>query len=52
MAKALTRDEVAARKEEAPRFTETVLDDPGRATEIRDESIEDYAERRKIPNHQ
>ena len=48
MAKALTRDQVEGRKEKAARFTETVLRDPDRADEIRDESVEDYAERRKF----
>ena len=30
------------------RFTREVLDDPDRADEIEDESLEDYAERRRI----
>jgi hypothetical protein len=44
----LTRDQVQARKEKAVRFTRDVLGDPARATEIDEESLEDYAERRKI----
>ena len=44
--KRLTR--LAARKGKAARFTETVLDDPDRADEIRGESLEDYANRRKF----
>jgi len=46
--KALTRDQLEARKEKAVRFVETVLGDPERADEIADESLEDYAARRKI----
>jgi DNA repair exonuclease SbcCD ATPase subunit len=46
--KALTRDQIADRKEKAARFVENVLGDPDRAEEIRDESIESYAERRKF----
>lgn len=48
MAKALTREQLERRKEQAVRFTENVLDDPDRADEIADESLEDYAERRHI----
>ena len=48
MSKALTRDQLADRKEKAVRFTRDVLDDPDRADEIEDESLEDYAARRKI----
>jgi hypothetical protein len=44
----LTREQLQGRKEKAVRFTETVLNDPERATEIEDESLEDYAERRHI----
>ena len=40
--------QVEARKEKAVRFVTDVLDDPDRAAEIEDESIEDYAERRKF----
>lgn len=46
--KQLTRDQIQARKEQAARFTETVLGDPDRAQEIRDESLEDYAQRRRF----
>ena len=46
--KALTRDQVQSRKDQAVRFTRDVLDDPDRADEIEDESLEDYAERRKF----
>jgi hypothetical protein len=46
--KTLTPDQIADRKEKAARFVENVLDDPERAEEIRDESIESYAERRKF----
>lgn len=46
--KRLTREHIEARKEKAARFTETVLGDSDRADEIRSESIEDYAERRKF----
>jgi hypothetical protein len=44
----LTRDQLQSRKEKAVRFVRDVLDDPDRAEEIADESVEDYAERRKI----
>jgi hypothetical protein len=46
--KRLTREQVEARKEKAAQFTETVVGDPDRADEIRDESTEDYAGRRKF----
>jgi len=46
--KTLTRDQIQARKEQAARFTETVIGDSDRAQEIRDESLEDYAARRKF----
>jgi len=46
--KSLSRDQVQGRKEKAARFTETVLGDPERAQEIRDESLADYAARRKF----
>jgi hypothetical protein len=46
--KALTRYQLQPRKEKAVRFTRDVLGDPDRAEEIADESLEDYAERRKI----
>ena len=44
----LTRDRLQARKDKAVRFTRDVLDDPARAEEIEEESLEDYAERRRI----
>jgi cell shape-determining protein MreC len=46
--KVLTREQLERRKEKAVRFTRDVLDDPDRADEIADESLEDYAERKKI----
>jgi predicted RNase H-like nuclease (RuvC/YqgF family) len=46
--KRLTREQVEGRKEKAARFTEVVLGDSDRADDIRDESIEDYAERRRF----
>ena len=46
--KRLRREQIEGRKEKAARFTETVLGDSERAQEIRDESVEDYAERRKF----
>ena len=47
--KSLTREQLTARKEQAVRFTRGALGDPDRADEIADESLDDYAERRKIP---
>jgi hypothetical protein len=44
----LTREQLQGRKDKAARFTETVLNDPERASEIESESLEDYAERRHI----
>jgi hypothetical protein len=44
----LTRGQVENRKEKAVQFVRDVLGDPERADEIDDESIEAYAERRKI----
>jgi hypothetical protein len=44
----LTREQLQGRKDKAVRFTENVLQDPERASEIEDESLEDYAERRHI----
>ena len=35
-------------KRKAVRFVDSVLDDPGRADEIEEESVADYAERKKI----
>jgi predicted RNase H-like nuclease (RuvC/YqgF family) len=46
--KRLTRHQIQGRKEKAVRFLETVLGDPERAQQVRDESIEEYAERRKF----
>ena len=46
--KTLTRDQIQSRKDQAVRVTRDVLDDPDRADEIEDESLEDYAERRKF----
>ena len=46
--KAVTRDQLQSRKEQAVRFTRDVLGDPERAEEIADESLDDYADRRKI----
>jgi hypothetical protein len=46
--KQLTRAQLQSRKEKAVRFVRDVLGDPDRAEEIEGESLEDYAERRKI----
>lgn len=46
--KSLTRDQLQSRKEKAVQFVQNVLGDPDRADEIADESLEDYAARRKI----
>jgi hypothetical protein len=46
--KFLTRAQLQSRKEKAVRFVRDVLGDPDRAEEIADESLEDYAARRKI----
>lgn len=46
--KSLTREQIQSRKEQAVRFTRDVLGDSNRADEIAEESLEDYAERRKI----
>jgi hypothetical protein len=48
MMKPLTRAQLQGRKEKAVRFTRDVLGDPDRADEIDAESLEDYAERRKV----
>ena len=48
MPKPLTRDQIQARKDKAVRFVRDVLDDHERADEIEDESLEDYAARRRI----
>ncbi|HEV8417044.1 MAG TPA: hypothetical protein VGQ49_25855 [Bryobacteraceae bacterium] len=46
--KTLTRQQVQSRKDKAVRFTRDVAGDPDRADEIEDESLDDYAQRRKI----
>jgi len=46
--KALTREQLQSRKDRAVRFVRDALDDSERADEIEDESLEDYAERRKF----
>jgi hypothetical protein len=46
--KTLSREQLQSRKEQAVRFTRDVLGDSDRADEIADESLDDYAERRKI----
>lgn len=46
--KRLTREQVESRKEKAVRFTDNVLGDSDRADEIADESVESYAERKRI----
>jgi hypothetical protein len=48
VSKTLTHDQLQSRKEQAVRFVRDVLNDPDRAEEIEDESLDDYAERRKI----
>jgi hypothetical protein len=53
--KPLTRTQLQGRKAKAVRFTRDVLGDPDPADEIEAESLEDYAERRKVtlinPSH-
>jgi hypothetical protein len=44
----LTREQLQGRKDKAVRFTENVLRDPDRAAEIEDESLDVYADRRRI----
>jgi hypothetical protein len=44
----LTRAQLEGRKEKGVRFTRDVRADPDRADEIDAESLEDYAERRKL----
>ncbi len=44
----MTRQELERRKAQAVRFTRDVLDDPDKAAEIEDESLQDYAERRRV----
>jgi hypothetical protein len=46
--KTLTRKQLQGRKEKAARFVRDVLGDSDRADEIADESLEHYADRRKI----
>src|SRR5881394_3500543 len=46
--KTLTRQQIEKRKAQAVRFTRDVRDDPDRADEIEDESLEEYAEQRHI----
>jgi hypothetical protein len=46
--KSLTRDQLQSRKDKAVRFTRDVLSDPERADEIQVETLEDYAQRRRI----
>lgn len=48
MPKTLSRAQVESRRDKAARFVRDVLGDPDRAEEIEDESLEAYAERRKI----
>ena len=45
---ALTYDQIEARKEKAVRFVRDVLDDEDHADDIDEESVEDYAERKKL----
>jgi predicted RNase H-like nuclease (RuvC/YqgF family) len=46
--KTLTRQQLESRKHKAVRFTRDVAGDPDRAVEIEGESLDDYAERRRI----
>jgi len=46
--KTLSREQLQSRKDRAVQFVRDVLDDPERASEIEDEDLEDYADRRKI----
>jgi hypothetical protein len=48
--KQLTREPIQSRKAEAVWVLRNVLDNPKRAEEIAEESLEDYAARRKIQN--
>ena len=48
MKKSRTYQQVQTAKERAVRFLENVLDDEDRAEEVKDESVEDYADRRRI----
>lgn len=44
----MTRRELEQRKAQAVRFVRDALDDQNKAAEIEDESLEDYAEHRRI----
>ena len=46
--KSLTRQQLEKRKTQAVRFVRDVLGDEDRAADIEDESLEEYAERRRI----
>jgi hypothetical protein len=46
--KALTSDQLQSRKDKAVRFLRNVLGDEDRADEVENESLEDYAARRRI----
>jgi len=46
--KSLTRQQLEKRKTQAVRFVRDVLGDEDRAAEIEDESLEEYAERRRV----
>ena len=46
--KGLTREQLQSRKERAVRFLRDLKDEPDRADEVDDESLDSYAERRKI----
>jgi predicted RNase H-like nuclease (RuvC/YqgF family) len=46
--KTLTRQQLQSRKDKAVRFTRDVAGDPDRADEIEGESLDDYAQRRRI----
>jgi hypothetical protein len=48
MTKKRTYQQVETAKERAVRFLQNVLDEPDRADEVADESVEDYAARRKF----
>jgi hypothetical protein len=44
----MTYDRVAAKKDKAERFVRYALDDPDRADEIANESVESYADRKRL----
>ena len=44
----MTYDQVEARKEKAVRFLRDVVQDYDRADEVEDESVEDYADRKRL----